>query len=146
MQRTDRAIGAGELSASGATEAGEGVGTLIALTFLLTLEDAHRFSQEPGRGLLPGAATRMEKLGPERAANAHQQGRRSVSANLAGAGSAPHPGAVWSRQRSSPLGFEAGRARRQEREETSHYCSGAKAGRLVASPVGERRGLRTVAP
>src|ERR1700681_2067867 len=90
-------------------------------------------------------AAGTEKLGPERAADAYQQGRRSVSADAVGAGSAPHLGAVWSGQQSAPLGFEAGRARRKEREETSHYCSGAKAGRLAASPVGERRGLRTVA-
>jgi transposase len=50
------------------------------------------FSQEPGCGLLPGIAAGTEKLGPERAANAHLQGRRSVSANAAGAGSAPPPG------------------------------------------------------
>ena len=40
----------------------KGVGTLIALTFLLTLEDAHRFRQEPGRGLLSGTAAGTEKL------------------------------------------------------------------------------------
>ena len=123
----------------------KGVGTLIALTFLLTLEDRASFSQEPRRGLLSGAAAGTKKLGPERAADAHQQGRRSVPANAAGARSAPHSGTVWSRQRSATLGFEAGRAWRQEREETSHHRHGAKAGRVAASPVGERRGVRTVA-
>ena len=76
----------------------KGVGTLIALTYLLTLEDRASFSKEPRRGLLSGAAARAEKLGAERAADAHQQGRRSVSANAAGAGSAPHSGPVWSGQ------------------------------------------------
>src|SRR5882724_5851014 len=70
----------------------KGVGTLIALTYLLTLEDPHRFRKSPGRGLLSGAATGTEKLRPERAADAHQQGRRSLSANFAGAGCASHSG------------------------------------------------------
>jgi hypothetical protein len=38
------------------------VGTLIALTFLLTLEDPHRFGKS---GLLSGTAARPTKLGPE---------------------------------------------------------------------------------
>ena len=100
----------------------KGVGTLIALTFLLTLEDAASFPQEPRRGLLSGSAAGTKKLRPERAADAHQQGRRSLSAHAAGARSAPHSGAVWSRLRSATLGPEAGRARRKEREEASHYC------------------------
>jgi transposase len=50
--------------------------------------------QEPRRGLLSGTATRTEKLGTERAADAHQQGRRSLSAHLAGAGSPAHSGTV----------------------------------------------------
>ena len=127
-------------------EAGEGGGHIDRVDLPADTGRRASISSEPGCGLLPGSAAGTKKLGPERAADAHQQGRRSLSANAAGAGSAPHSGAVWSRQRSAALGFEAGRARRQEREETSHYCSGAKAGRLVASPVGKRRGLRTVAP
>ena len=99
----------------------KGVGTLIALTFLLTLEDAHRFRKSRDVGAIWDCSRR--ELGPERTADAHQQGRRSLSADTVGAGSASHPGAVWRRQRSAPLGFEAGRARRQEREETSHYCN-----------------------
>src|SRR6202166_3391315 len=145
MQRRDRATGAGKLSASGAAEAGEGGGHVDRADLPADAGGRASLSQEPGRGLLPGIEPGTAELRTERAADAHQQGRRSVSANPAGAGSAPHSGAVWSRQRSAPLGFEAGRARRQEREETSHYCSGAKAGRLAASPVGERRGLRTIA-
>jgi transposase len=48
----------------------KGVGTLIALTFLLTLEDAHRFrkSRDVGcyrRGLLSRIAARTQELGPE---------------------------------------------------------------------------------
>src|SRR6266849_1983016 len=97
MQRTDRATGAGKLSASGAAEAGEGGGHIDRADLPADAGRRASFSQEPGRGLLPGAATGTTQLGAERAANAHQQGRRSLSANPAGAGSAPHPGAVWSR-------------------------------------------------
>ena len=35
----------------------DGVGTLIALTYVLTLEDPHRFRQSRRRGLLRGIAT-----------------------------------------------------------------------------------------
>src|SRR5437899_2269935 len=66
-------------------------------------------------------------------------------AHAAGAGRAAHSGTVRSRQRSAPLGSETGRARRQEREETSHYWGGAQAGGLAASAVDKRRGLRTIA-
>jgi hypothetical protein len=54
------------------------------------------FSQEPRRRLLPRLAVRTEKLWVERTADAHQQGRRSVSAHAAGGGSAPHSETVWS--------------------------------------------------
>src|SRR6266849_2681390 len=96
MQRRDRATGAGELSASGAAEAGEGRGYADRADFFADAGRSASLSQESRRGMLPGAATGTEKLGPERAADAHQQGRRSVSANAAGTGSAPHSGSVWS--------------------------------------------------
>ncbi len=48
----------------------KGVGTLIALTFLLTLEDPHRFRKSRDVGLLSGAAAGAQKLGTERAAAA----------------------------------------------------------------------------
>ena len=50
----------------------KGEGTLIALTFLLTLEDPQRFGQEPRRGLRSGTAARTEKIRPEPAPDAHQ--------------------------------------------------------------------------
>lgn len=74
----------------------KGVGTLIALTFLLTLEDPAALFEEPGRGLLSGTAAGTQELGTEPAADAHQQGRRSVSAHALGAGSAAHPGSLRS--------------------------------------------------
>ena len=123
----------------------KGVGTLIALTFLLTLEDPHRFRQEPRRGLLSGTAAGTKKLGPERAAAAYQQRRRSLSADVVGARSAAHSGTVRHRLRSPALGSEAGRAWRKKREEASHRGHRKKAGGAAASPVGERRSVRTAA-
>ena len=64
----------------------KGVGTLIALTFMLTLEDPASLWQEPRCGLLPGAAAGAKELRPERAADAYQQRRRSLSVNVVGAG------------------------------------------------------------
>src|SRR5690348_17834137 len=43
---------------------------------------------------LSGTATGTKKLRAERTADAYQQGRRSVSANAAGARSAAHSGAI----------------------------------------------------
>ena len=92
----------------------KGVGTLIALTYMLTLEDPHRFRKSRDVGCYVGLQPGRQKLGAERAADAHQQGRRSVSANAAGAGSAAHSGTVRRGLRSATLGTEAGRAWRKE--------------------------------
>jgi transposase len=121
----------------------KGVGTLIALTFLLTLEDPHRFGKEPRCGRLSRAAAGTEKLRTQRTADAHQQGRRSLLANAAGTGSATHSGTVRGGLRSQALGAEVGRARRQKREEASHRGHCEKAGGVAASPVGEWRSVRT---
>jgi transposase len=72
----------------------KGVGTLIALTFLLTLEDPHRFRKSRDVGCYLAAAGTPE-IGTVRTADAHQQGRRSLSANAVGARSATHSGTVW---------------------------------------------------
>jgi hypothetical protein len=123
----------------------KGVGTLIALTYLLTLEDAHRFGQEPRCRLLSGTAAGTQKLGTERATDAHQQGRRSVSEDVVGARSTAHPGTVRPRLRSAALGPETGRTWRKEQQEASHRCDREKAGGVAASPVGEWRSVRAIA-
>ena len=50
----------------------KGVGTLIALTFLLTLEDPHRFGKSRDVGGYLGTATRTQEVRRERTAAAHQ--------------------------------------------------------------------------
>ena len=123
----------------------KGVGTLIALTFLLTLEDPHRFRKSRDVGCYLGLQPGRTKLWSERAAAAHQQRRRSVSAHATGAGSTTYSGTIRDRLRSQALGPEAGRARWKEREEASDRGDREKAGGVAASLVGERRSVRTVA-
>jgi transposase len=48
-------------------------------------------------------------------------------------------------QELSPLGTEAGRARRKEREETGRHCHRSQTGGLAASAVGKWRSIRTAA-
>jgi hypothetical protein len=63
----------------------------------MTLEDAHRLLKSRDAGLLSGTAARAEELRTERAADAYQEGRRSVSANAVGA-----------RGTASPVGMRRG--------------------------------------
>src|SRR6185437_13826170 len=108
IQPADRETGARELSASRPAEAGEG-SRYADRTDVST--DAGRPAsvlEEPRRGRLSRTAARTEELGTERAADAYQQGRRSVPAHAAGARSTTHPGTVRRRLRSQALGTEAG--------------------------------------
>src|SRR3954447_4988971 len=87
-------LGAGKLSTGGPAEADQGRGHADRADVLADFGRSASFSQEPRRGLLPGIAARTKKLGTERAADAHQQGRRSLSAHPTGARGAAHSGAV----------------------------------------------------
>jgi transposase len=69
----------------------KGVGTQIALTYVLTIEESR------GR-LFSGATTWPEELWGERATEGYQQRRRPLSANDDGAGSTLHSGTFWRRQ------------------------------------------------
>ena len=123
----------------------KGVGTLIALTYVLTLEDAHRFGKSRDVGCYVGLQPGRRNSGQsEPQLHISKEGDR-VSPNVAGAGGAPYSGTVWSRQRSATVGTEAGGARWKEWEETSGDRRGAKAGGTAASAVGQWRSLRTAA-
>jgi transposase len=74
----------------------KGVGTQIALTYVLTIEDPYRFPKSREVGCFLGL--KPEELRGERTTEENQQGRRPVSANHDGAGSALHSGAFWRRQ------------------------------------------------
>ncbi len=95
IQPTDRKDRRRKLSASGAAGTGEGSGNADRAHLPADAGRSAAFSQEPRRGLLRWASAGTQELGTERAAAAHQQGRRSVFKNIAGAGSASHSGTVW---------------------------------------------------
>ena len=136
--RTDRH---GSASRSGSAETSEGCGNTDRVDLRADSGRSTPISAQPRCGMFSGAASWAQELRQERAATAHQQGRRPLPANAAGAGRALHSGAVWTGQRSAALGTEARRARRKECQETSGGCCGAEAGRAAAQVVGERRGL-----
>jgi hypothetical protein len=123
----------------------KGVGTLIALTFLLTLEDAHRFrkSRDVGcyLGLQPG---RRNSGQSEPQMHISKEGDPYLRTLLVqGAQHILGPFGVDCDLRR--WGLKLAGAWRKEREETRHRCHGPKVSRVAASSVGERRGLRTVA-
>ncbi len=60
----------------------KGVGTLIALTYVLTLEDPRRFCKSRDVGCYLGIATGAQELRAKRAAIARQQGRRLLPKNV----------------------------------------------------------------
>jgi len=103
-----------------------GVGPLISLTFVLTLEDPQRFARSrQAAGFRGGSAAVVD-----------HQGRRSVPAQLAAPGSAVHLRAVWSRYRFAELRVAHRGAGRQERQEASGGGSGAQVGGGDASATG----------
>ena len=73
----------------------KGVGTLIALTYVLTLDDPHRFRRSRGAGCFLGLRPGRRNSGMSEPQTAHQQRRRSLFENDAGAGRALHSRAVW---------------------------------------------------
>ena len=94
IQRAHRESGAAELSAGGTAEADQGSRHADRADVLADAGRSASLPQEPRRGLLSGTAAGTKKLGSERTADAHQQGRRSVPAHVVGAGSAAHSGTV----------------------------------------------------
>jgi hypothetical protein len=73
----------------------KGVGTLIALTCVLTLDDPYRFRRSRDAGCFLGLRPRAQELRNERAADAHQQGRRSLSMNADSAKCTLRSRALW---------------------------------------------------
>jgi transposase len=96
VPRADREAGARELSAGGLAEAGEGSGHADRVDVFADAGRCASLPQEPRRGLLSGTATQTKELWAARTADAYQQGRRSLSADAAGA-----RGTFW--DRSAPI-------------------------------------------
>src|SRR5436190_2892045 len=90
VQRAHRNPGRAELSAGGPTETDQRRGHADRADVPADPGRPASLRQEPRCGLLSGTAAGTAKLGPERAANAYQQGRRPLPAHAAGARSAAH--------------------------------------------------------
>jgi transposase len=102
----------------------KGVGDLIALTYVLTIEDPYRFPKSREVGCFLGLRPGRRNSGERRTTDAYQKTRGRVS---------------------TTLGRDAQRARRKKRRETSSDCGSAKTSNTAASVMGERSGLRTTA-
>jgi len=104
------------------------VGTLIALTFVLTLEDKERFQKSRDVGCYVGLRPKRSEIGARQPQLGISQGRRYVFAQAAGAGRAWDPQAARAGHESEALGLKLAEARRQEREEAGDRSGGAQAG------------------
>ena len=118
-----------------------GWGALTALTFVLTVEDPHRFSKSRAVGAYLGSAPPPAGLRGDTAPAPYHQSRGRDAPPSAGHLRSPHPGALRTGQPSASLGTHAGRTGRQERQETRRGGGGPQAGRAASAAVGHRRGL-----
>jgi transposase len=123
----------------------EGIGALTALTFVLTLEDPHRFEKSRSVGGVPGAGAFHRPVGREGSPETHLQGGRR-DAKEAACGQRPlHPGSVRLR-----LGPQAPRgkdslSRRQELKEAGGGGHSEEAGSAATQFMDQRGGLRATA-
>ncbi len=122
-----------------------GVGTLIALTFVLTVEDRERFQKSRDVGCYVGLRPKQSESGQSQPQlRITKEGDRYLRKLLV-------QGAhlILSRRGSGygseAVGPEAGRARRQECEEASDRGGGAEAGGVAAPVVGDGGSVRAVA-
>ncbi len=123
----------------------KGVGTQIALTYVLTIEDPYRFAKSRQVGCFLGLRPGRRNSGESEPQKGISKEWRPVFAHDDSAGSALHSGTFWRRQRSAEMGAEACGARREKCQEASGGCGGEEAGGTAASAVGRRRGVRTTA-
>jgi hypothetical protein len=123
----------------------KGVGTLIALTFLLTLEDAHRFGKSRDVGCYLGLQPGRRNSGQsEPQLHISKEGDPYLRTLLVqGAHHILGPFGADSDLRR--WGLEAGGAGREKRQEASHHRGSTEARGLIASAVGERRSVRSAA-
>jgi len=75
-----------------------GVGTLTALTYVLTVEDPHRFRRSRDARRLLRIAAQAERVWRQPTAITDHQGRRCVRAKAASAVRASHSGSLWTGQ------------------------------------------------
>ena len=102
-------------------------------------------SPQPGCRMFSRVASRAPELGPQSTPTAHQQGRRPLPKDAAGAKRALPSGALWTGQRFAAMGIETLRARRKQCQETRSGCCRSKTVRAASQVVGKRGSLRTIA-
>jgi Transposase IS116/IS110/IS902 family len=122
-----------------------GVGKLIALTYLLTLEDPHGFRKRRDVGCYVGCNRDGGTQGRANCSCTSAKRATCICGRSWCRGRIIISWSVWSGQRSATPGTEAGRTWRKEWEETSRDCDGAKVSCFAAPVVGERRSLRAAA-
>ena len=101
-----------------------GVGLLIALTFILTIEDKGRFQKSRDR-LLRRPAAAAQRLGAEPTTITNHKGGRPVPADDAGARSALHPQPPGTGYRFTAMGPAPGETWRLAWQEESGGSGGA---------------------
>lgn len=118
----------------------KGVGPLIALTFVLTLEDKTRFAKSRDVGCYVGLRPRRGDSGESQPQLRITKEGDAYLRKMLVQGALPRAG-----YRPEALGPEVGSARREKSEEGRRGCGGTETGSLVASIVGDGRSLRTLA-
>jgi transposase len=118
-----------------------GVGTLIALTFVLTVEDRERFQKSRDVGCYVGLRPKRSDSGESQPQLRITKRGRHLLAQDAGARSALHSRSSGPGHGSETVGTEAGGARRQECEEARNCSGGAEAGNFAAPVVGDGRSI-----
>jgi transposase len=109
----------------------KGVGPITSLAYVLTLEDPQRFSSSREVGPYLGLVPNQEDSGDS------QPQLPNVTA-VAGGELAVHVGSLRTGHRLTAVRTAIVRARRKECEEASRGGGGTKAGRVAASPMGDR--------
>ena len=98
IRRADRANRQGNLSAGGCAQTSERGRATDCVDLRSDSGRPAPLSPQPGRGMLCRVASWAEELWYERAPAAHQQRRRPLPQNVAGAGCALHSRTVWTGQ------------------------------------------------
>ena len=123
----------------------KGVGTLIALTYMLTLEDPHRFRKSRDAGCYVGLQPGRRNSGQsEPQMHISKEGDPYLRTLLVqGAHHILGPFGADSDLRR--WGLKLAERGGKSGKETSHHCDGSQAGGAAASAVGQWRSVRTAA-
>jgi hypothetical protein len=121
-----------------------GVEPLIALTFVLTVEDKDRFQKSRDIGGYVGLRPRRGDSG-ESQPQLHHEGRGFLSAEDVGTRSTLHSEPPRAGYGPEAMGSALGRTRRKTSEEEGRCSCGTEARHFASSAVGNSRSLRAVA-